>query len=120
MNKTEWISKIRRACIEAETYKPFFDTVIDELARIMEIRDKAEEKFKAMGGEPVVEHTNKAGFTNVAKNPALTVITEQNPQALAYWRDLGLTPNGYKTLTGETIDEKKGGTLEAMLEKLEI
>lgn len=120
MIKTEWAEKIKRSSIEAGTYKPFFDTVIDELAQILEIRDAAMAQFVASGNSPVVTHTNKAGHANIVRNPALAVINEQNQQALAYWRDLGLTPSGYKKLTGETIDEKKGGTFEAMLEKLEI
>ena len=120
MTKAEWKKKIQAACVEAGTYKPFFDTIIDDLAQIMEIRDAALAQFVASGNSPVVQHTNKGGHTNLVKNPALAVINEQNQQALAYWRDLGLTPKGYKNLTGEAVDEKKGGTLEAMLKKLEI
>ena len=120
MTKTEWQNKIQRSATEAGTYKPFFDTVIEELAQIMEIRDAALAMFVASGNSPVVNHINKGGHTNMVKNPALAVINEQNQQALAYWRDLGLTPKGYKNLTGESIDEKKGGTFEAMLEKLDI
>lgn len=120
MTKKEWKSKIKRQCKKAGTYKAFFDTAIDELAQILEIRDAAMAEFVANGNNPVVSHTNKAGHTNIVKNPALAVINEQNQQALAYWRDLGLTPKGYKILTGEGIEEKKGGTFETMLEKLEI
>lgn len=120
MTKAEWQNIIQRACVEAGTYKPFFDTIIGELAQILEIRDGAMAQFVASGNSPVVTHTNKAGHTNIVKNPALAVINEQNQQALAYWRDLGLTPAGYKKLTGEAIDEKKGGGFEAMLEKLKI
>lgn len=120
MTKKEWKSKIKRQCKKAGTYKAFFDTAIDELAQILEIRDEAERQYEASGNSPVTEYTNKGGYTNLKKNPALAVINEQNQQALAYWRDLGLTPKGYKILTGEGIEEKKGGTFETMLEKLEI
>lgn len=120
MTKKEWNKIIIEKCKEAGTYKPVYDLVIDILAGIMETRDTAEEEYAASGGTPVLTYTNKGGYTNLRKNPALAVINECNQQALAYWRDLGLTPSGYKKLTGESIEEKKGGTLEAMLEKLEI
>ena len=120
MTRREWKEKILRSCMEAGVYKPFFDTVIDELAQIMEIRDDALKQYAASGNSPVIKYTNKGGYTNLKKNPALVVANEQNQQALAYWRDLGLTPKGYKTLTGEGIEEKKGGAFEAMLERLDI
>lgn len=120
MTKAEWRSRIQKACAEAGTYKPFFETIIDELAQILEIRDSAMAQFIASGNSPVVMHKNRAGHENIVRNPALAVISEQNQQALAYWRDLGLTPKGYKTLTGEGIEEKKSGAFEAMLERLDI
>lgn len=120
MIKEEWAEKLKRICTEAGTYKPFFDEFINQLAQILEIRDNALAEFVQSGNKPVIVHTNKGGHANIVKNPALAVINECNQQALAYWRDLGLTPSGYRKLTGESIEEKKGGTLEAMLEKLEI
>jgi hypothetical protein len=120
MKKNYWKKKITEACISAGVYKGFYDNVIMELAQIMEIRDEAMKQYKASGNSPVIKYTNKGGYTNLKKNPALVVVNEQTAQALAYWRDLGLTPKGYKILTGEGIEEKKGGTFETMLEKLEI
>lgn len=120
MDRESWKTKIREACLAAGVYKSFFDTTIEELAQIMEIRDGAMEQYRASGNSPVIKYTNKGGYTNLKKNPALVVVNEETQQALAYWRDLGLTPAGYKKLTGEAIDEKKGGGFEAMLEKLRI
>lgn len=120
MTAEEWKMQIQRACLEAGTYKSFFGTVIEQLAQVLEVRDAAREQFRASGNSPVIKYTNKGGYTNLKKNPALVVMNECDQQALAYWRDLGLTPKGYKMLTGENVDEKKGGTLEAMLEKLDI
>lgn len=119
MIKTEWAEKIKRSSIEAGTYKPFFDTVIDELAQILEIRDTAMAQFVASGNSPVVTHTNKGGHSNIVKNPALAVINEQNQQALAYWRDLGLTPAGYKKLNGDAVD-KHDTTFEDALAKIGV
>ena len=97
---TKWEHAIKEACQEAGTYQPFFDLIIKELAGIMDTKDAALEIYEKSGGSPVVKYTNKGGFTNLRKNPALAVIQECNQQALAYWRDLGLTPSGFKKLDG--------------------
>lgn len=100
-DKSTWAEKIKEACQQAGTYEPFFDIVINELAGIMETKNDALEQYRQSGGHPVVAYTNKGGFTNLRKNPALAIIQECNQQALAYWRDLGLTPSGFKKLDGQ-------------------
>lgn len=97
MKKRTWKTKIKASCKAAGTYRPFFDNVIDELAGILERRDKALECFNKTG-EVLVEHTNKNGSTNLEQNPALRLANDLNRDALAYWRDLGLTPTGLKRL----------------------
>lgn len=117
MKKSTWKSRIKRACETAGTYQPFFDSVIDSLAGIMELRDEAQLKFKESGGNTVVKHTNKNGSTNIVKNPELVVLMDCNAQALAYWRELGLTSRSYKAMTGSLnvrADEK--GLEEALAE----
>lgn len=106
MTKKYYSKKIKEMCIDAGTYAPYFDRVILELAEILEIKDEAEKQYKASGGKPVVKHTNKAKQENIVKNPALVVILECKEKALAYWRDLGLTPKGLKSL-GEPITKEK-------------
>lgn len=118
--KATWRRKIREACEDAGTYQPFFDMAIDQLAGIMETRDAAQAQFKESGNMPVVMHVNKGGHKNVAKNPALTVINECNQQALAYWRDLGLTPKGFKALGNDTASTKKEATFEDLLSGIGI
>lgn len=103
MKKQKWKEAIEQAAQEAGTYKPHFDAVIDTLASILEKRDDAEEQYQATGGKPVVSHTNKGGNTNIVKNPALVVYMDLNTQALAYWRDLGLTPSGLKKLNADAL-----------------
>ncbi len=121
MTKTQWRNKIRKACMAAGTYQKYYDHVIETLASIMETRDTAQEKFEASGGNPVVMHTNKAGASNIVKNPALAVVMDCNTQALAYWRDLGLTPAGMKKLGEKGIVEKEDeGGLAAALAELGI
>lgn len=120
MNKEEWRRKITEASENAGTYREYFDDVIDTLAEILDLRDNAREKFYASGGEPIVEHTNKAGATNIAKNPMLIVIDDLNKTALTYWRDLGLTPAGLKRIndTAMKIEKPKKTALEIALEQL--
>lgn len=118
MTKAEWLQKIEEASKSAGTYRPFFDSIIDTLAGIMETRDKAQKAFDASGGQTTVEHTNNGGTTNTVKNPALVVLMDCNTQALAYWRDLGLTPAGYKKLNADVVKLEGSGNLESLLEKM--
>lgn len=109
MKKKTWKARIKRACTDAGTYRPFFDTVIDELASIMERRDMAVDAFEKAGGHVLVKHTNKNGSTNIEQNPALRLVNDLNRDSLAYWRDLGLTPAGLKRLNENLLrpEEKK-------------
>lgn len=106
MNRAEWKENIVQACKDAGTYRHYFDNVIDTLAETMEMRDDARQKFYATGGNSVVSHTNQGGNTNIVKNPMLVVIDDLNKTALAYWRDLGLTPAGLKRINDTAL---KGG-----------
>lgn len=97
-----------------------YDTVIESLAAILEQRDKTFREFKQSGGQSAIEYTNKGGSTNLTKNPLLTLWDEQNKTALAYWRELGLTPSSYKKLTGEGAKkETKQKGLAAALASIE-
>ena len=118
MTKARWRNRIKKACQEAGTYQKYYDNAIDTLAHIMELRDRAIEQYEEDGANPVTTHTNKAGATNVQKNPAFAVILDCDAQALAYWRDLGLTPAGLKRLGEKGLVNKDGagGLAEALAE----
>lgn len=119
MERNKWKRKIKKATIEAGTYRPFFDSVIDTLAGILERRDIAEVQFEESGGEVMIDHENKGGGVYKEKNPALTIINELNRDALAYWRDLGLTPAGLKKINEtELKKKKKESALESALRSL--
>lgn len=81
----------------------------------MENRDKTMEEYQNRGASPVVKHTNKGGNTNFVKNPFLVLANDLNAQALAYWRDLGLTPAGLKKLNAEVVKDKQEGSFEKLL-----
>ena len=121
MEKKGWKAKIKKACLEAGTYQPYYEPVIDTLAETMGIRDKCLGQYydpRIGKGQPVVNHTNKGGATNVVKNPLLVMVNDLDTKALAYWRDLGLTPAGLKKLNAEVVKDKQEGSFEKLLEKL--
>lgn len=118
MTKRAWKMKIKKACKQAGTYRPFFDMTIDTLADILEKRDKAEQEFKDSGSETIVEHTNKGGATNKEQNPALQLINNYNRDALTYWRDLGLTPSGLKKINEKAMQKPKMSALAEALKDL--
>lgn len=119
VKRATWKKKITEACTDAGTYRPFFDAVIDTLAGILERRDNAQQLFEKSGGNVLVKHTNKNGATNIEQNPVLRMINDLNTQALAYWRDLGLTPAGLKKLNEAALkQESKGSALEEALKSI--
>lgn len=119
MRKEEWKETIKQACIDAGTYQPFFESVIDTLAQVMENRDDAHSQYIASGSHPTIIHTNKAKEQNVVKNPILVMENELNAQALAYWRDLGLTPAGLKKINSDgVLKVQTSSSLEKILEGL--
>lgn len=118
MTKKDWTEKIVKATTDAGTYRPFFDAVIETLATILERRDRLEKQYKKNGSEPVVEHRNNGGSDNMVINPELRLINELNRDALAYWRDLGLTPAGLRKINDEALNggKKKNALVEALKE----
>ena len=111
----DWQNRIKESCEAAGTYRPFFDEVISTLAGILERRDEALRQFEVSGGHVIVAHTNKAGATNLEQNPALRAINDMNRDALAYWRDLGLTPAGLKKIDEKALKEQKKAGLSELL-----
>lgn len=120
MTRKRWRETIKSACETAGTYQPFFDSVIDTLAGILETRDKAERQFKKGGSEMVLQHTNARGATNNVKNPALVLLLDCNAQALAYWKELGLTSRSYKAMTGSLSVKVESRGFEEVLADLGI
>lgn len=118
MTAAEWKKRITRDVKAAGTYQKYFGSVIDTLSAILARRDDAEALFIASGGNILVKHTNKGGATNIEQNPALRLINDLNRDALAYWRDLGLTPAGYKRLNLEAAQAKSNDGFEKILSQL--
>ena len=119
MKALAWKNRIKAACESIGVYETAYDDVISTLAAILEKRDECDRLYKADGEQPVIEHTNGRGATYLERSPVLRTWMDLNTQALAYWRDLGLTPAGFKKLSDKAIEKgpKKTG-LELALEKL--
>lgn len=121
MKKEAWKKRIKKACQEAGTYRDYFDSIITSLAEILETRDQVKVYYRDSGALPIVQRTNKGGYTNVEKNPILVVYDDMNNTAMNYWKELGLTPKSLKA-----IDEKamktgpKKSTFEDVLKNIGI
>lgn len=118
MTEKKWKETIKAKCLEVGTYKPAFDPVIESLASILAQRDKTKKEFKDSGGKSVISFTNKSGAANMVKNPLLTLWDDLNKSALAYWRDLGLTPAGLKKLNDKALQKPKQSALAKALKDL--
>lgn len=119
MKKEAWKRRIKQACIDAGTYREYFDTVITSLAEILETRDAIRKAYRDSGLGPVVQHTNKSGNTNIIKNPMLTMYDDINKTAMIYWRELGLTPKGLKAIDEKAMKSKSGKkTLEEVFSSM--
>jgi phage terminase small subunit len=98
MTKEQWGKIIVKQMKAVGTYAPAYKQVVETLAGILEKRDAAKEDWEASGGEFVTEHISDRGACNTRKNPSLQVWQDLNTQALAYWKELGLTPAGLKKI----------------------
>lgn len=117
MKKAAWKKRIKASCEQAGTYREYFDDVIDTLADVLGKRDDVDAEYREKGAQPLIEYTNKGGATNLTRNPALILWDELNKSALAYWRDLGLTPKGLRAIDeGALKKKKKTGLMEALSE----
>lgn len=66
----------------------------------------------------MVTYINKAGAENMTKNPLLALWDDLNKSALAYWRDLGLTPAGLRKIDEQAMKQKKKSAMAEALSGL--
>ena len=119
MDISEWKRTIKRQTKSVGTYQKTFDSVIDALAKILAERDAVYQQFKDEGSEALVEKVSDRGARNYVINPLVTLWKDLNASALAYWRDLGLTPAGLKRINEAAMQKKeKGSALEEALKSI--
>ena len=117
MTKTKWKNRIVKAMKDVGTYQPSFDDVIETLAGMLERRDAIE---KELAGAPtMIEHTNKAGATNITQNPLIRLWNDLNRDVLTYWRDLGLTPKGLKAIKDSALNKENKSAFLFDIDQLE-
>ena len=119
MTKKKWNDLIVAQMAALNLQNDAYNSSVETLASILEQRDKTYQEFKKSGGKSVIEYTNKGGSTNLTKNPLLVLWDDLNKSALAYWRELGLTPSSYKKMTGGIPEKEKRGGLAAALASIE-
>lgn len=120
MTKKKWKDLILGQMTALRVQNPAYDSAVDTLAAILEQRDKTYLEFKKGGGKSAIEYTNKGGSTNLTKNPLLVLWDDLNKSALAYWRELGLTPSSYKKITGAAAEPPKAKGIAAALQSLDL
>ena len=109
MDTGAWEKIIKKMCREKGITPKEYAPLIATLAGILEKRDDALDLW----------HTNKGGATNIVKNPLLILWDDLNKSALAYWRELGLTPSSYKKVSGDGPTKEKPSGLAAALMQIE-
>ena len=118
MKATAWKRKIIEQCNAVDTYKDAFLPTIDALAKLLEQRDNAYQEFLEEGAVAIVEKTSDRGAVNSVVNPLLKLWQELNRDALAYWRDLGLTPAGLKRINESAVKKPKASALAEALKSI--
>lgn len=115
----QWQNIIIDCMKKSGTFRDYCGIAIDTLSQILERRDKLEVEFAESGQGMLVEHTNKAGSTNLEQNPMIRMINDLNRDALTYMRELGITPKGLKMIDAQATKAKTIDPFEAWLNKFE-
>ena len=117
MDKETWFQSISEQLEKLGTDPVPYAPQIDALAGILAQRDATRAEFDAEGASSLSEPT-ASGVTR--KNPLRVAWDDLNKTALAYWREMGLTPASYKKVAGdENRKDKKLPPLAAALASLE-
>ena len=118
MKAVRWKRKIIEQCTAVGTYKDAFLPTIDALSKLLEQRDAVYEEYESAGAGALVERISDRGAVNQAINPLLRQWQELNRDALAYWRDLGLTPAGLKRISEDAMVRPKVSALALALKEI--
>ena len=119
MTKLGWKKLIIQKMNVAGTYDEVFDPVIETLVDILVEGDRLYKQYTKEGSHPLVTVVSDRGAENQRKNPLLSSWQELNRDALAYWRDLGLTPAGLKKIDENALKKESLSTLDQLLSNLE-
>lgn len=115
MTARAWRKKIIEQMSAKGVKSDGFEHVIETLADILEERDAIYTQYKAEGGHVLIEKVSDRGATNMVVNPLLREWQDMNRDALTYWRELGLTPQGLKKLNEQAVAQETAPDLGALL-----
>ena len=118
MKSSTWKARIIESTRAVGTYKDAFLPAINALADILERRDDAYKEWMESGGETCIEKRSDRGAVNMGVNPRFRIWMDLNTQALAYWKDLGLTPSGLKKINEQSMKPRKVNALAEALREL--
>ena len=120
MTEQGYCRDIRRKCESLGVWRAEFDKPLRRLAKLYVRIDKVEAEFE-VDGQTTVEHTNKAGATNVSRNPLLMELNALYDQALTLERELGLTAAALKKINEDALGKKPAADpLTAALTRLTV
>ena len=111
-----YLLDIKKKCTRIGTWKDEFERPQRRLAKIYVRMDEVENAYRENGSNPVVEHTNKNGSTNIVRNPLLRELDTLYDQALTYERELGLTPAALKRIAEGLKNEAEEDPFSKLLE----
>lgn len=118
MTAKKWADEVRAQAKAVGTYREAYEPVVMTLATVLEQRDRAYTDYIEDGARPTIEKESDRGAKNVGINPKLRAWQDLNAQALAYWRDLGLTPAGLKRIDEKATKAPRKSALAEALESL--
>lgn len=111
------VSRMKSLGTYKEEYEPTIERTAGLYVRLDKIIDDYDKKAK---GQAVIAHTNKAGATNLVKNPLLTALESTYNLLLLHERELGLTPTGLKKINEAALDPpKKANALIQALKEMQ-
>ena len=112
-----WETKIKKSMKDAGVYQKSFDSAISLAASVLEQRDATlQQYYDEYNGAPLVQYTNSAGATNLAKNPALMLSVTLTDQATRLLNQLGLTARGLKAIRAEMASDANGALADLLAE----
>lgn len=115
MTREEWRERLKQACESAGTYREPFNVTLETLAEILEQRDLVMQQYREEGSHATIEAITDRGSRNVKENPLLRTWKDLNQTALAYLRELGLSP---KALKVEPAKPERRSTLMETIQRL--
>lgn len=118
MTRKKWREAILNDMRQLDIDSTGFDITINLAADTLYELDRARAAYKKSGSIAVIEHTNKSGSTNKAKNPELTIVLDLKTKAREFLAELGLTPAAQKRLTNDAPKKEKLSPLAKALSEI--